>query len=222
MGLNRFVIHTSVHQPLLDKGPGLSLGPFGQWFTRNETWAEQAKAWVTYLARSSLLLQQGRFVADVLYYYGEDSNVTALFGAKAPPVPGGYNFDFVNADALTTHRLSVADGQLATPSGMRYRVLALDPNSRHMSLPVLRKIRELVAAGAVVAGPKPASTPSLSDDQAEFRRLADELWGADGKGAKNVTSDASLGDVLKRLGVPPDFEHTMPKADTALLASIAR
>jgi hypothetical protein len=38
MGLNRFVIHTSVHQPLLDKKPGLALGPFGQWFTRNETW----------------------------------------------------------------------------------------------------------------------------------------------------------------------------------------
>jgi len=221
MGLNRFVIHTSVHQPLLDKGPGLSLGPFGQWFTRNETWAEPAKAWITYLARSSFLLQQGRFVADVLYYYGEDSNVTALFGAKAPPVPAGYNFDYVNADALS-HLVSVADGQLATPSGMRYRVLALDPNSRHMSLPVLRKIRELVAAGAVVAGPKPASTPSLSDDEAEFRRLADELWGSGGAGAKTgkgtVTNEANLGDVLTRLGVPPDFENTKPRADTALLA----
>jgi len=50
MGLNRFVIHTSVHQPLIGKAPGLALGPFGQWFTRNETWAEQAKAWITYLA----------------------------------------------------------------------------------------------------------------------------------------------------------------------------
>jgi hypothetical protein len=220
MGLNRFVIHTSVHQPLLDKGPGLSLGPFGQWFTRNETWAEQAKAWVTYLARSSFLLQQGRFVADVLYYYGEDANVTSLFGDKPPPVPAGYNFDYVNADALTT-LVTVADGQLATPSGMRYRVLALDPNSRHMSLPVLRKIRELVAAGAVVAGAKPTASPSLSDDQAEFRRLSDELWGAGagaGPGAKTVKAGASLGDVLKSLVVLPDFEHTKPKPDTALLA----
>jgi hypothetical protein len=222
MGLNRFVIHTSVHQPLLDKGPGLSLGPFGQWFTRNETWAEQARAWVTYLARSSFMLQQGRFVADVLYYYGEDTNVTALFGDKAPPVPAGYNFDFVNADALV-HLLSVVDDQLATPSGMRYRVLALDPNSRYMSLPVLRKIRDLVSAGAVVAGPKPLSTPSLSDDEVEFRRLADELWGTGtaGGGArtgKGTVSDGSLEDVLKHLGVAPDFEHTKPQADTALLA----
>ena len=223
MGLNRFVIHTSVHQPLLDKVPGLSLGPFGQWFTRNETWAEPAKAWVTYLARSSYLLQQGRFVADVLYHYGEDTNVTALFRDKAPPVPAGYNFDYLNADALV-HLLSVADGQLATPSGMRYRVLALDPNSRHMSLPVLRKIRDLVSAGAVVAGPKPLSTPSLSDDEAEFRRLADELWesASAGGGARTgkgtVWADGSLGDVLSRLGVPPDFEHTKPQADTAILA----
>ncbi|MCL4484334.1 MAG: discoidin domain-containing protein, partial [Bacteroidetes bacterium] len=52
-GLNRFVIHCSVHQPVFDKIPGLGLGPFGQWFTRNETWAEQAGAWTTYLARSS-------------------------------------------------------------------------------------------------------------------------------------------------------------------------
>ncbi|HLL93952.1 MAG TPA: glycosyl hydrolase, partial [Spirosoma sp.] len=41
-GLNRFVIHTSVHQPLDDKKPGFSLGPFGQYFTRQETWAEPA------------------------------------------------------------------------------------------------------------------------------------------------------------------------------------
>ena len=96
-GLNRFVIHTSVHQPLVGKAPGLALGPFGQWFTRNETWAEQAQPWISYLARSSYLLQQGKFVADVAYFYGEDSNVTAIFGSKSPDVPAGYNFDFVNA-----------------------------------------------------------------------------------------------------------------------------
>ncbi len=48
-GLNRFVIHTSVHQPKDDLFPGLTLGPFGQWFTRQETWADQAKVWADYL-----------------------------------------------------------------------------------------------------------------------------------------------------------------------------
>src|SRR6202023_836039 len=139
MGLNRFVIHTSVHQPLTDKTPGIGLGPFGQWFTRNETWAEQAVVWTRYLARNSYLLQQGQFAADIVYFYGEDSNLTSLFLHKAPGVPEGYNFDYINADALI-NELSFRDGQLVTPSGMTYRLLVLDPYSQQMSLPVLRKI----------------------------------------------------------------------------------
>ena len=219
MGLNRFVIHTSVHQPLLDKKPGFALGPFGQWFTRNETWAEQAKPWVTYLARSSYLLQQGHFAADIAYYYGEDTNLTALFGKKGPDVPAGYNFDYVNADALV-HQFTIKDGQLATPSGMRYRVLALDPHSRHMSLPVLRKIRDLVQAGAIVCGPKPTDTPSLSDDAAEFQKVADQLWGSgpgNSVGSGKVYGDQKLEDVLAGQHVPPDFDYTKPESDTNVL-----
>jgi len=216
MGLNRFVIHTSVHQPLLDKVPGLGLGPFGQWFTRNETWAEQAKPWVSYLARSSYLLQQGHFAADVLYFYGEDSNITALFGSHSPDIPAGYNFDYVNADALM-HRVSVKGGRLVTPSGMSYRVLALDPHSRQMSLPVLRKLRDLVKAGAVLVGARPETTPSLSDDPAEFRAIVDSLWGANtsehayGKG--QVYADRALAEVHEE----PDFAYTRPESDTNLL-----
>ncbi|HZO92063.1 MAG TPA: glycosyl hydrolase [Chthonomonadaceae bacterium] len=220
MGLNRFVIHTSVHQPLLDKKPGLSLGPFGQWFTRNETWAEQAQPWISYLARCSYLLQQGHFVADVLYFYGEDSNITALFGDRSPDVPSGYNFDYINADALI-HRLSVRDGRLATPSGMQYRVLALDPHSRQMSLPVLRKIRDMVEAGAVVVGAKPANTPSLRDDPAEFQAIADQLWGPDGSGRTygqgKVYAGPSLAEALTAMQVTPDFAYTRPESDTNLL-----
>jgi alpha-L-rhamnosidase len=33
-GINRFVIHESAHQPLVGKAPGLTLGPFGEWFNR--------------------------------------------------------------------------------------------------------------------------------------------------------------------------------------------
>jgi alpha-L-rhamnosidase len=219
MGLNRFVIHTSVHQPLLDKKPGFALGPFGQWFNRNETWAEEAKPWLTYLARSSYLLQQGHFDADIVYFYGEDTNLTALFGKKSPEIPVGYNFDYINADALV-HLLRVDDGVLSTPSGMRYRVLALDPHSQHMSLPVLRKIRDLVDAGAIVSGPKPVDTPSLSDDVNEFHRVADQLWGAgagNAVGKGRVYGDQNLSAVLEALHTAPDFEYTKPEADTNLL-----
>ena len=157
-GINRFVIHESAHQPLVDKAPGLTLGPYGQWFNRNETWAEEAGQWVEYLARSSYMLQQGRFAADVLYFYGEDSNLTAIFLNSAPNLPEGYGFDYINADALI-HMLHAANERITTASGMSYRLLVLDPYSKDMSLPVLRAIYKLVQQGAVVAGQKPTDTP---------------------------------------------------------------
>jgi hypothetical protein len=212
-GLNRFVIHTSVHQPVDDKVPGLGLGPFGQWFNRHETWAGQAKAWTDYLSRSSYLLQQGKFVADIVYYYGEDSNITALFADKLPEIPVGYNFDFINADALI-NLLSVKDGKLITPSGMRYELIVIDSNAVRMSLPVLRKLNQLAKAGATICGVKPTSTPSLSDDQAEFTRLVNETWATDNT---KVTSGKSMATVLKDLNIAPDFAYNKPQADSEVL-----
>ena len=219
-GLNRFVIHTSVHQPVNDKIPGLGLGPFGQWFTRHETWAEEALPWTTYLARSCYMLQQGKFVADILYFYGEDNNITALFDEKLPDVPEGYNYDFVNADALV-NLLAVEQGKITTPSGMSYRILALDPNSQQMSLPVLRKIRDLVQAGAIVVGNKPVGTPSLSDDQSGFQTIVNELWtiekGENTAGKGKVYAGQTLAEVLAATKILPDFDYTKPLPDTKLL-----
>jgi hypothetical protein len=207
MGVNRVVIHTSVHQPLVDRAPGVALGYFGQWFTRNETWAEEAKPWIEYIARSDYMLQQGRSVADILYFYGEDSNITAIYGDHAPPVPAGYSFDYVNADALI-HALSVRDGKVIAQGGTSYRVIALDPRTRHMSVPVLRALRDLVQAGAIVVGDKPANTPSEADDPSEFQRLSDELWGAgDGRhsAGKGTVLGTSLASALDTLGITPDL-----------------
>ncbi len=221
-GINRFVIHESAHQPLVDpaKAPGLTLGPFGQWFNRNETWAAQAGTWVNYLARTSYLLQQGNFGADLVYFYGEDSNLTAIFGGKSPDIPAGFGFDYINADALI-HELSVSSGSITTPSGMRYKVLGLDPYSRHMSLPVLRGLYKLAQAGAVIAGPKPADDPSLADDAAEFAKLSNELFG-DGSGIHKVGKGTvyagqPLADVFNALQLKPDFDYTKPQNDNRLL-----
>ncbi|WP_348269140.1 glycosyl hydrolase [Edaphobacter paludis] len=218
-GINRIVIHESAHQPLIGKAPGLTLGPFGQWFNRNETWADEAGPWIDYLARSSYMLQQGRFDADLLYFYGEDSNLTAIFNKKAPEIPAGYGFDYINADGLI-HAISVANGLLTTKSGMSYRVLGLDPYAKHMSLPVLRAIDKLVREGAVVAGPKPVDDPSLADDQAEFQRLNEALFG-DGTGVHHVGkgevfAGQSLNEVLTALKVAPDFDYTKGEGDTQI------
>ena len=218
-GINRFVIHESAHQPLVGKAPGMTLGPFGQWFNRNETWSDQAGAWVNYLARTSFLLQSGKFGADLIYFYGEDSNLTAIFDKKSPDVPPGYGFDYINADGLI-HELRVVNGKITTKSGMSYRLLGLDPYSKHMSLPVLSAIHALVEEGGIVAGPKPEDDASLADDQAEFKKLNDELFG-DGTGTHKVGKGTvyagqGAGDVFHAMDVAPDFDYMKPDSATRL------
>jgi hypothetical protein len=198
-GLNRFVIHTSVHQPLDDKKPGFSLGPFGQYFTRQETWAEQAKPWMDYLARSCYLLQQGKFVADVLYLYGENTNLTWQFKEKLPNIPG-YEFDFCNSSALM-NVMQVKNGKIVTPSGMSYSLLVLDESARYMTLPVLKKIRDMIKAGAKVAGIKPEKSPSLSDNDAEFQSIVNDIWD---KNNPNVSVSQNYSDILRGVNIPED------------------
>lgn len=220
-GVNRPVIHTSVHVPLEDKKPGLSLGMFGQYFNRNESWAELARPWVDYLARNSFMLQQGRNVADVAYFYGEDAPLTALYeDHPVADAPSGYGYDFVNADALLG-ALSNDGAGIGTPGGARYRVLYLGGSSRKMTLPVLRKISTLVRGGATLVGRKPESSPSLADHGAadEFERLVAQLWpGTDVAQVERgrVIATGDIEAALAHLGVAPDFRYTSADPDGAI------
>jgi hypothetical protein len=211
LGVNRIVVHTSAHQPQGGLTPGMALAPFlGQYFSRHETWAEQARPWIDYLARASYLLQQGRGVADVAYFYGEDAPITGLFGAKPnADVPAGYGFDYVNPDALL-RQFSAVDGRLASRSGARYRVLYLGGSSARMTLATLRRIAGLARAGAAVVGRRPAGSPSLADAPDEFARLADQLWGPAGSapgvrrvGLGSVDGAGQLAPALARMHAQP-------------------
>ncbi len=225
LGVNRFFIHESTHEPVVDKAPGLTLGNAGQFFTRNETWAELAYPWITYLARSSYLLQQGHYYGDVAYFYGEEGPLTAVFGyAAQKDAPEGFGFDFVNSDVVL-HHLRFENGRLVTTGGTSYRVLYLGGTSRRMTLAVLRRLAELVSHGAVIVGDKPIDSPSLADNQKEFHRIADNLWGKTtiqqafkhkfGKGT--VYAGMTANEVLTALQVAPDFTYTKPEPDTMLM-----
>lgn len=125
-GVNRIVIHESAHQPSDEKVPGLSLSITGQWFNRHETWAEQARPWTDYLARTSYMLSQGKIVADILIFYGDDTNITARYGhGELEKFPKGYNYDFVNSYALL-NAISYKKGRFTAPSGNSWKVLVLD------------------------------------------------------------------------------------------------
>ena len=209
-GINRPVIHTSVHQPVDDKQPGLSLMIFGQFFNRHETWAEMARPWIDYLSRNSLMLQQGRYFADVAYFYGEEGPLTGLYLNKpVSDAPVRYGYDFINTDALL-NLVSVTGGDLTAKSGARYRVLYLGGSSRRMSLPVLRRVAALAEAGATVVGRAPGGSPALGDDASEYAALVRRLWGGGptttvGKGR---VIDDEVETALAAIGVAPDFRTT--------------
>lgn len=204
-GLNRFVVHTSVHQPLDDKKPGITLGPFGQYFTRQETWAEQARVWMDYLGRSCYLLQQGKPVVDVLYYYGENNNLTQVCAQKLPAIPAGYEYDFANATVIKS-AVKIESGRIVTTSGQQYRLLVLDSTAKYMTLPVLKKLGELVDAGMKVAGTKPEITPSLSDNAQDVTALVEKIWANANVSTKPVVA------VLKEMGVQKDVDISGAKS----------
>ena len=214
-GINRPVIHDSAHQPVDDKVPGLSLFVFGQYFTRHESWAGMALPWIDYIARNALMLQQGRNVADVAYFHGEDTPLTALYGDKpVADAPRAWAYDFVDGDALINALGNDGDA-LVTPGGARYRALYLGGEARHMSLAALRKIAALVEGGATVIGPRPTGSQSLADATpqalADYTALVARLWpGAPvtqvGKGRVVGGTDVAAG--LAAIGVKPDFAFT--------------
>jgi hypothetical protein len=222
-GINRIVFHTSDLQPFVDDAhkPGMTLGPFGQDYTRNITWAEQSKAWNTYLGRCSFLLRQGKPVSDVAYFYGEDAPATIPFWKKLDPaLPTHYTADFVNADVLL-HGATAASGEMRLASGMTYRLLVLPSDLQLISLPLLRSIHTLVEQGAVLLGPKPEGSPSLADGpnaKAEIAKLAGDLWGqgdgtaqghAFGKG--KVFCGRSIEEALAAENESSDFSWSAPE-----------
>lgn len=207
-GVNRFVIHESASQPNDQYLPGLQLFRYGQWLHRNETWGEYAWVLTDYLARSSSMLQQGNSVADILLYYGEDLNITGLYGGQAfsslPQVPDGYNYDFANPTVLRSG-IKVENRTLVAPSGARYRVLWLDRNCEVMSLDILKKIKEFADAGVIICGKEPKSCAGLKADDRAFASIVDDIWHSR---RKNVFAKG-LEDCLRRIGIQPDFRATV-------------
>jgi hypothetical protein len=213
-GGNHFVWHTWTHQAPSFGLPGLVYGA-GTHLSRSVTWWPKAKPFLDYLSRGSFLLQRGRFVADVLYYYG-DGGMNFVGPRRNPSTLGpGYDYDVTNADVIV-NRLTVRDGRVAVPDGTSYAVLVL-PEGDAIHPPVLEKIEALVRAGATVLGPRPTRATGLEGypaKDARVRELAATLWGdLDGRtrtsrshGRGRVFMGVPERDVLAQLKIAPDFQ----------------
>lgn len=215
LGVTRFCIHTSPHQPLSAPPPGVALAPFlGQAFTVNETWAAMARPWIDYLARCSAVLSAGEPAVDVAVFVGEEAPVTGLFGERFDEaVPPGFDFDYVGADGLALLRF---DGQELRSAGARYRLLYLGGSSRRMTVAALRRVQRLLDDGATIVGARPESSPSLADDDDEFARACDRIWALP-RAHGHVVPTSDLAAAMRELGMRSEFEIS-----GAPLRSIAR
>ncbi len=176
-GLNRMYFHTFTCSP-----PEMGL-PGQEYFAGTHvnpqvTWWEQSGAFIDYMHRTQSVVQEGKFVADVLYYYGD--HVPNVFPFKhsdpAGVMPG---FDYDVCDETIFLQLEVEDGKIVVPGGVEYRVLVL-PDHRVLSLAVLEKMEELVQDGATILGYKPEKQISLvggKEARNSFRALSDRIWG---------------------------------------------
>jgi hypothetical protein len=208
-GVNKFIFHAATLQRWPHLAPGLTFGKVGSQFSRTATWWDNGgTAWFSYLARSQWMLQQGLPAADVCVLVSEGMPSPTYGGSLFPDLPPGYDFDLCSTDAFL-HRLAFRNGRLVLPDGMSYRLLML-PSEPVMTPHVLRKIKELSAAGATIIGSKPVRSPSYSGypgcDE-EVRQLADELWRVRPDGGCGVSTQTAQ-SALATLNLPPDFQAT--------------
>ena len=215
-GLNLFTFHTGAHNPPEAGKPGWVYHA-GTHINVNRVWWQKAKPFIAYLSRCCYLLQQGHFVGDVCYYYGDQAPNFVKPKHVDPSLGYGYDYDVVNSEVIL-NRMDTKKGRIVLPDGMNYELLVL-PEREDMNLKVLEKLEKLVKAGATVVGSKPNRTNGLEDylnQDEKVRQLADKLWGpCDGKkikeysyGKGKVIWGRTLREVLQERGIGPDFDFT--------------
>jgi hypothetical protein len=221
-GMNRVVYHTMSHN-LPEAGlPGWSFGA-GTHINTNLTWWDLSSAWHAYLTRCSALLQQGQFVAHACFYYGHEIPNFTQPKYIRPELGAGYDYDDINSEVLLT--AEVENGRLRLPGGMSYPVLVL-PEDKRMDLAVIKKIKELLLAGAVIIGSKPQRVYGLAnfqEQELELNEIANELWGQkkpsnlDKKiGRGRLVIGKSTRQILENMGIGPDVGFLNAPSDTAM------
>ena len=212
-GLNRMYFHTFTTSP-----PEMGL-PGQEYFAGTHvnpqvTWWEQSGAFIDYMHRTQSVVQEGKFVADVLYYYGD--HVPNVFPHKhADPAGVMPGFDYDVTDETIFLQLKVEDKEIVVPGGIEYRVLVL-PDHKVLSMAVLEKLEKLIQEGATILGQKPVSSVSLvggAENQKRFDELADKIWGKEASengekkyGNGKIAWGISARAYLLSKEIPADFD----------------
>lgn len=212
-GVNRINWHTYTSSPDKYGLPGIEYFA-GTHLNRHVTWWKESKTFLDYINRTQHMLTQGLQVADVLGYLGSGVPLYGFLDSDRGDIPSGYAWDMCNSDVLLNHA-SVKDGRIYLPDGKNYAILVL-PDQKDISLPVLRKLEEMVSQGIVLVGNPPERAFGLTDypksDQ-EVKAIVEELWSKGhgqnscvnkfGKG--KVYAGMTVAEVLKAENIQPDL-----------------
>jgi len=101
LGINRFTFHVDVHNPWLDRKPGMTLDGIGTFFQRDQTWWKPGKAWVQYIQRCQTILQMGHPITDIAVFTGEETPRRAILPDRlVSTLPGIFGEDRVKSEAI--------------------------------------------------------------------------------------------------------------------------
>jgi hypothetical protein len=228
-GLNHFTLHTGTHNPPEGGKPGWVYHA-GTHMNPNRVWWPKIKPFIDYLSRSCYLLQQGKFVGDVCYFYGDSAPNFVAPKQVDPSLGYGFDYDVANSEVVLT-RMDTRKGKIILPDGMTYEILVL-PDREDANPLVIEKLMKLVRDGATIVGPKPTRSNGLGgypESDERVKKLADELWGhCNGKeikensyGKGKVIWGKDLKVILAEREIGPDFTYTA-KNDSTLLDYIHR
>lgn len=127
LGINRLFFHVYVHNPWLDRKPGMTLDGIGLFFQRDQTWWNKgAKAFCDYITRCQSLLQYGHPVIDIAVFTGEEIPRRSVLPERlVPSLPGIYG-----AERVESERIRLAnEGQplRVRPVGVTHSANMADP-----------------------------------------------------------------------------------------------
>ncbi|RZK56885.1 MAG: DNA-binding protein, partial [Pedobacter sp.] len=119
----------------------------------------------------------------------------------------GYAYDSFNPDVLST--ATVKNGEVVFASGASYKVLVIpgdmkmNPNYQYMSYQVVKKLVELIKAGAkIIVGEKPLYQIGLKKvSDAEFNGLVNQIWGGKFEEIKANSTDTNPPMIVKLIGL---------------------
>lgn len=217
-GINQLIGHGWGYTPPQVEYPGWRFYAAGAYSEQNPWWIVMPDVSM-YLQRMSYIMRQGEPRNDIaLYLPNADAYAhftpgkvhlidmeRELVGEKIMPAifEAGYNLDFFDDEMIKTGKVEGKDMVLGAS---RHKVVVL-PGIERMPLESLKKLEAFVKAGGILVASrkKPGTVPGMrvSDaERAEFKRIADDLFGGTNASVKFVEKDEDIGAALQSLLKP--------------------